>query len=548
MEEALKEYTLLKKDKKEERVGERAEGGGEGGKGKSTKVAQVAVVVGESRGARPEEGSTAPLHIPSPTQDTNDTTPGPSCCSAPARMHATLLKVLRGVSLEPMLFLKMMAEGNFGVVADTLEQERVCRINLNFSQEECAGWIHDANLSYVKEAVQHRQNLFNYNQSIMDSVLPLAVVLFAGSLSDRHGRKPPMLAVLAGFVALAAAYLAEALNPEWPVQVLYAGTLAVDLMGSWVVFNMAVYSYVADISTPETRTRRLAILDAVWYLGGPLGRLLGGWLYHLAGYAVVFAVSGALWLVCFLYTLLLVRETVDRATHKPEMELDLGDARWGPLRHVVALCRTTFKARPRHGRLYLLVIVALKMAVFLVQGHLMYQWAQNVLRWGAAEYSTWSSVDSVVHQVGMVAWTWVAARLALHDTLVAAGGVVSIALWSAILASITQPQLWWIAVVATVAGMLEPCMEPALRTLLTTEVGEGEAGRVLALMGLVEAAWFLADRSIYTFLYNAFFTVFPQINLVVQAGLCVPLLLALLLLWRALRNRTASSYDLPHQE
>lgn len=473
---------------------------------------------------------------------------GASCSRAPVRMRAHLLEVFRGVTLEPMLFLKMMAEGNFKVVSDTLEQDRVCRINLNFSKEECDSWIDNANFTYVKEAVQHRQNLFNYNQSIMDSVLPLLVVLFAGSLSDRHGRKPPMLGVLAGFVGLAAAYLAEALNPEWPVQVLYAGTLAVDLMGSWVVFNMAVYSYVADISTPETRTRRLAILDAVWYLGGPLGKLLGGWLYRLAGFAVVFAVSGSLWLVCLLYTLLLVRETVDRDAPKAEVEQDLGDARWGPLRHVVALCRTTFKERPRHGRLYLLVIVALKMTVFLVQGHLMYQWAQNVLQWGATEYSTWSSVDSVVHQVGMVAWTWVAARAALHDTLVAAGGVMSIALWSGILAIITRPELWWLTAVATVAGMLEPCMEPALRTLLTTEVGEGEAGRVLALMGLVEAAWFLADNSIYTFLYNAFFTVLPQINLVVQTCVCLPLLLALLLLWGALKNRSASSYDLPHQE
>ena len=60
------------------------------------------------------------------------------------------LQVLSGVTLEPMLFLKMIAEGNFGVVADTLEKDRVCRVNLNFSEEECAGWIHDANFTYVK--------------------------------------------------------------------------------------------------------------------------------------------------------------------------------------------------------------------------------------------------------------------------------------------------------------------------------------------------------------------------------------------------------------
>ena len=57
---------------------------------------------------------------------------------------------LRRVPLEPMLFLKMIAEGNFKVVADTLEQDRACRINLNFTEEECDGWIQDDNLTYVK--------------------------------------------------------------------------------------------------------------------------------------------------------------------------------------------------------------------------------------------------------------------------------------------------------------------------------------------------------------------------------------------------------------
>ena len=45
--------------------------------------------------------------------------------------------MISNVTLEPMLFLKMMAEGNVRVVADTLEIDRVCRINLNFLPEDC---------------------------------------------------------------------------------------------------------------------------------------------------------------------------------------------------------------------------------------------------------------------------------------------------------------------------------------------------------------------------------------------------------------------------
>lgn len=58
-------------------------------------------------------------------------------------------KVMNHVTLEPMLFLKMMAEGTFRVVGDTLEIDRVCRVNLNFSHEDCMA-MDDGNHSDVQ--------------------------------------------------------------------------------------------------------------------------------------------------------------------------------------------------------------------------------------------------------------------------------------------------------------------------------------------------------------------------------------------------------------
>ncbi|XP_069938913.1 probable peptidoglycan muropeptide transporter SLC46 isoform X1 [Cherax quadricarinatus] len=460
---------------------------------------------------------------------------------SPLRSFTTFVKqVMKNVTLEPMLFLKMMAEGNYKVVADTLEIDRVCRVNLNFTKEECINMDSD-NYSDVQIAVQKYENTFNYYQSLMDSLIPLAVVLFMGSLSDIHGRKPPMLAVLMGFVAVAAIYLVTSLNPSWPVEVLYAGPLAVDITGSWVVFNMAVYSYVADITPPENRTKRLGFLDACWYLGGPLGRLIGGWLYQFAGYPAVFFLSGVLWGFCFVYVLLWIPESVNKSIQR-RSEQEMKDARLGPLQHVVALLRTAFKARPGRNRMYLMILLILKLMVFLVQGHQVYLWARRVLGWKPAVFSTWSSLDSVVHEFGMVVWVWVAARMSMHDTMVAVGGLVSLGIWSAVLACIIGPETWWLAVVASVLGMFEPAIEPAIRTLLTTVVGVSEVGRVLALSGLLESAWFTVDQTIYTELYNAFVKTFPQINFVVQSSLCVVLILVLVFLRLDMGRQPAATH------
>ncbi|XP_064090389.1 probable peptidoglycan muropeptide transporter SLC46 isoform X2 [Macrobrachium nipponense] len=439
------------------------------------------------------------------------------------RLKQAVSKVLRNVTLEPMLFMKMLAESNAGVVADTLEIDRVCRVNLNYTEEECRN-MDDGNHTTIQTEVQKYQNMFNYYQNLMDSILPLIIVVLIGSLTDKYGRKPPMLGVLAGFVGWSVVYILTALNPSWPVEVLLGATLCGDIMGTWVVFNMAVYSYMADITTPETRTKRMGFLDVVWYIGGPLGRLMGGWLYRWTNCIVVFAVSGALWTLCFLYVLFLVKESVNPLASSSDPE-DERCSNWGPLKPVFILFNTGFKKRPGNRRSLLFYLLMLKLMVFLIQGHQMYLWARRVLQWGPTEFSTWSSIDSTIHMSGTVVWLLIASHFKLHETIVAIGGIISQGFWCGLLACISGPGLWWLVIVASVIGMFEETIEPAIRTMLTVVVDENEKGKILALNGLLESAWLAADRSMYTALYNTFVEVFPQINFVVQAGICVILVL-----------------------
>jgi len=156
-------------------------------------------------------------------------------------------------------------------------------------------------------------------------------------------------------------YIITALNPSWPVEVLYAATLAVDITGTWVVFNMAVYSYMADITAVETRTERMGWMDAVWYLGGPIGTLLGGWIYPTFGYVTVFAVSAVLWIICIIYVILVIKESV--VVPPPTSSAS------GPVHLLKDLGRTALRPYPFNGRFHLLALMAVKLGVFLTQGH-----------------------------------------------------------------------------------------------------------------------------------------------------------------------------------
>ena len=97
------------------------------------------------------------------------------------------------------------------------------------------------------------------------------------------------------------------------------------------------------------------------YMGGPLGTLMGGWLYQSYGTVAVFAVSGVLWLVCIFYVIVVVKESIV----KPVQMTQKGK----PYRYVLDLGRAVFKRYPQKGRFHLLALIAVKLGIFLVQGH-----------------------------------------------------------------------------------------------------------------------------------------------------------------------------------
>ncbi|KAK7070538.1 hypothetical protein SK128_007787 [Halocaridina rubra] len=68
----------------------------------------------------------------------------------------TLKSIQKNVTLEPMLFLKMVAESNYAVVGDTLEIQRVCLVNLNYSAEDCND-MDDGNHTDIQVSTYSRQ-------------------------------------------------------------------------------------------------------------------------------------------------------------------------------------------------------------------------------------------------------------------------------------------------------------------------------------------------------------------------------------------------------
>ena len=107
------------------------------------------------------------------------------------------------------------------------------------------------------------------------SVAQLAVAPVWGRVSNRHGRRP---AILAGLLITAAAYVLFAFAGSVPA--LLATRLVQGLGGGTIG---VVQAYVADVSSPAQRTKSLGWLSAITSLGAVAGPAMGSLLVSLGG-------------------------------------------------------------------------------------------------------------------------------------------------------------------------------------------------------------------------------------------------------------------------
>jgi MFS transporter, DHA1 family, tetracycline resistance protein len=129
-----------------------------------------------------------------------------------------------------------------------------------------------------------------------------------GNLSDRFGRRPVLLAAVAGY-AVDFFMLAFAPTLAW----LF---VARALSGAFGATNAPGQSVIADLFPPEQRSRYFGLIGAAFGIGFVLGPALGGALGQF-GHRVPFLVAGVLAAANFAYGYFFMPETLAPENRRP---------------------------------------------------------------------------------------------------------------------------------------------------------------------------------------------------------------------------------------
>jgi len=139
--------------------------------------------------------------------------------------------------------------------------------------------------------------------AILMSIYSGMQLLFApiwGRLSDRYGRKPAILIGLLGNAGALAGF-GLATNYSW----LFIARGAAGIASAAVL--PSVMAYVADVTTSEERGKGMGLMGAAMGLGFIMGPAIGG---VMGRHDVPFFVAGGLSLLTFLFTLILLPESL----------------------------------------------------------------------------------------------------------------------------------------------------------------------------------------------------------------------------------------------
>lgn len=274
------------------------------------------------------------------------------------------------ITVEPVLACYIMPSVFASLATQNLNLEKACRVNLGYTKEVCDALSNRNTANYTEEeaAVQQLVASMGVWKTTLNAAFPAFIILFGGAWSDRWGRRKPciVIPILGEFFTVLGLIICTYFFYELPMEVVgFIEGLIPALTGGWFVMFMGVFSYVGDVTTLETRTLRIGIVNLFCSVGLPVGLALSGILYKKIGFYGVFSVSAVCYLFAFTYGCMKIKEA--KRENLPELPngrcafiRDFFD-----VRHLVETYRVAFKYGENRRREKILLIM---LAVFVITG------------------------------------------------------------------------------------------------------------------------------------------------------------------------------------
>ncbi|XP_045534270.1 proton-coupled folate transporter-like [Papilio machaon] len=442
-----------------------------------------------------------------------------------------LRHIKNNITVEPLLagliipsVISRFAMSNFNL-------DKACRVNLDFGDEICTALVKRTsnNYSVWEKEVQKLISSIDIWKSVIHTSLPCILIMFLGAWSDRTGKRKIciLLPIFGEFVTSINNLINVYFFYEIPVQVtVFLETLFPSITGGWVTMFLGVFSYISDITSEESRTFRVGLVNFCLTAGLPVGIGLSGILLQRLGYYGIFSVTAVLFFLVLTYGCFFLKEPNDwlRDNGRPVIErAETPNVSFFNISHVVDTVDVATRRRPSNRRVKVILTL---FSVFILYGPSMsehtifYLFVRNRLNWDMVKYGLYASYSIMLHSFGaMFSITILSKRLQIDDSFLCLLSITSKffgSIWTAFVQ--TDIEMYLIPVVEIVNATTFT----SLRSIISKLVEKQETAKVNSLFSLTETLGSLVFHPFYSWVYMRTLHALPGAVFLISAAFIVP--------------------------
>ncbi|GAB6030740.1 hypothetical protein CHUAL_007591 [Chamberlinius hualienensis] len=457
------------------------------------------------------------------------------------------LKMLKSITVEPALLIFMIGSYmEYGVYQDLL-YKKLCLEHYDYSNFICDD-PQDEALDYVQTQGAYWL-AYNNIALLVPSIL---AACYLGAWGDRYGRKIPILAAVVSTMFGYLIFLIISVYENSSVYYILLANFVAGLGGGYLMIVASMMSYVADISSTNSRTTRVGILESMTTFGSFFGPFISGYLLEGVGYAYTFLFCVSCNTVVAIYLVIRLKNIspASKIKKRPVTErrendtIDIFNSTSYSSSEVLterkrpeAMCRlgyiyegflVCFSKREGKTRLYIVSLMTACLCVFMAsnaESNLTYLYAKDKpLNWTYKTYSQYCSLKNALSaSMLLIGLPLLRKYFHLKDTSLAAIGLLSRAAGLILLSLSTTLPMMFIVPELALFGMYPI---PSMRSMLSKLVKPTEQGKMFSALATVESLTEIVATIMYNNLYpvtRSFFNGFCFILAVVflVPSLCI---------------------------
>ena len=432
-----------------------------------------------------------------------------------------MLSFLRAITVEPVSFVYVLAIFAEYTALQELIFTSVC-LDIHSNSTDVHHCNKHASMpndlqNEITKMVSVKMKYYMMIMGIMASV----ATLFIGSWIDVLGRKIPMkipsaLGLVSQILFIAASYKKSSLHLVEPI--VYTAAIFNGLSGGVSILVATCFGYISDITDNSQRTKRIVLVEAMFFVGGFCG-------YNIAGVLLTYVIPlkyEFIFLLClFIHiSIMLYIAFVLKDTRTLESIQDTTEHTFRKLfsfDHVRKMFETAFRTRDSlKARIIseLLVCSVISTLATNVQTTLTYLFIKKPpLSWQSSTYSLYSGLNFLCSGLSLALLLPILVQKMpkFRDTFVGMVGFMSKSAGLILFGFGTKPELVFLCIPVFVFS--EYTM-PSIRSMLSKLVEHDEKGKILAFVATIQNLITLIGGYVFYTMFDATVIWFPGFTFV----------------------------------